>query len=830
MHIPLSVTQHFRFQFFNRKSDSEMKKLMLGMLMIISQQLAMAQYKLSGTVTEKNNDQVVSGATVEVAGNGTTQTDSEGRFSVLLRQKGTYLVRISSVAFKQFEQAITVSEKETKLTATLEAQPLFLKPVEVSAIRAGDRMPFAKTNLNKKEIEKMNLGQDLPFILNQTPSVVINSDAGNGIGYTGIRIRGTDATRINMTLNGIPYNDAESQGLFFVNLPDFSSSVNSIQIQRGVGTSSNGAGAFGATLNLSTNEFNEKPYAELNNGFGSFNSWRHTIKAGSGLIGNHVTVDARLSFINSKGFIDRGASDLGSAYISAAYMNNKTSLRFNAFTGTEKTYQAWLGIPEAKLKGDTTKLLEHYYNNLGQAYFTKEDSINLFRKDNNRTYNSFLYNNQTDNYQQDHYQLLFNQELSSNWNINTALFLTRGRGYYEEYKSDESLDDYGLAAVESELIRQLWLSNWFYGGTFSAQYKRNNDQLTFGGAFTRYDGKHFGKIIWSEKPAPKDYEWYNLSAYKTDFNFYTKYQRRINSRWEAFADVQYRNVNHVIKGFRKNPSLQSGGNFNFVNPKIGISYADGNGWLGFASFSIGNKEPNRDDFEAGVNQQPKHETLYDLELNIEQRKEMYNWSVTGYYMYYNNQLVLTGKVNDVGAYSRINVAKSYRAGVELQTGVKPASWFNFAGNLTLSDNRILNFTEYVDDYDNGGQKDTLYKSPNLSFSPSVVAGLTLNFIPVKNGEISLLNKYVSRQYLDNTSNKARSIDPFFVSDLRFNYALRFKGVKEINLTFQLSNLFDNMYETNGYSFGYIYGGQTITENYYYPMAGRNFMAGINIKL
>ncbi|MBP6686970.1 MAG: carboxypeptidase-like regulatory domain-containing protein, partial [Lacibacter sp.] len=385
-----------------------MKKLMLGMLMIISQQLAMAQYKLSGSVTEKNSEQTaISGATVEVAGNGTTQTDSEGKFSVLLRQKGNYTVRISTVAFKQFEQAITISEKETKFIAALEAQPLFLKPVEVLAIRAGDRMPFAKTNLNKKEIEKMNLGQDLPFLLNQTPSVVINSDAGNGIGYTGIRIRGTDATRINMTLNGIPYNDAESQGLFFVNLPDFSSSVNSIQIQRGVGTSSNGAGAFGATLNLSTNEFHEKPYAELNNGFGTFSSWRHTIKAGSGLIGNHFTIDSRVSLIKSDGFIDRGSSNLRSAYLSAAYINKKTSLRINAFTGKEKTYQSWNGIPEAKLNGDEAKLLEHYYDNY-YLYDTPEDSLNLFKQDNNRTYNYFGYNNQTDNYRQDHYQLMLN--------------------------------------------------------------------------------------------------------------------------------------------------------------------------------------------------------------------------------------------------------------------------------------------------------------------------------------------------------------------------------------------------------------------------------------
>ena len=806
-----------------------MKKLMLGMLVILSQQFAMAQYNLSGILKEKNNLQnVVTGATVEVAGNGSTQTNKNGAFSINLRQKGTYTLRISTIGYKVIEQTVKITEKETKLNMLLETQPLFLKPVEITAIRAGDRMPFAKTNLNKEEITKMNTGQDLPFILNQTPSVVATSDAGNGIGYTGIRIRGTDATRINMTLNGIPYNDAESQGLFFVNLPDFASSVNSIQIQRGVGTSSNGAGAFGATLNLSTNEFNEQPYVELNNGFGSFSSHRHTLKAGSGLIGKHFTIDGRISYIGSNGFIDRGSSDLRSAYISAAYINKKTSIRFNAFTGKEKTYQSWNGIPEAKLKGDEAKLQEHYINN-NYLYNTPEDSANLFNPNNNRTYNYFRYDNQTDNYRQDHYQLFFNHELNKNWNINTAFFLTRGLGYYEEYKRDESLEDYGLNDNTSDIIRQLWLDNYFYGTTFSAQYKRNKDQLTFGGAFTRYDGKHYGKIIWSEEPVQKDYKWYNLNAFKTDFNFYTKYQRRLNNQWEAFADVQYRNVNHTINGFRKNPTLLSGNNFSFINPKLGISYANTNGWLGFASFSIGNKEPNRDDFEVGIEQQPKHETLYDFEINIEQRKSNYNWSLTGYYMFYKNQLVLTGKVNDVGAYNRTNVDRSYRAGAELQGSIKPINWFHATGNLSLSSNRILNFTEFVDDYDNGGQIENKFRSTPLSFSPSLVSAMTINFIPVKNCEISLLNKYVSRQYLDNTGNQARSINPFLTNDVRFSYLIRFKHIKEVNFTFQLNNVLNRMYETNGYTFGYIYGNQRITENYLYPMAGRNFMAGINIK-
>ncbi len=805
-----------------------MKKLMMGMLMILCQQTIIAQYKLSGTVYDGDTKTPLSNATVNVNGSLLISSNADGQFAITLSQKGSYLLRITVVGYKPWEQQIPVIEKENTVTVFLEKQPLFLQPIEISGIRATDRMPFSKTNLSKEAIEKMNTGVDLPFILSQTPSVVVNSDAGNGIGYTGIRIRGTDATRINMTINGIPYNDAESQGLFFVNLPDIASSVNSIQIQRGVGTSSYGAGAFGATLNLSTNEFNEKAYAEVNNGFGSYNSWRHTLKAGTGLINNHFTVDARISFINSDGFIDRAATDLRSAYLSAAYLNKKTSLRFNTFTGKEKTYQAWNGIPEAKLQGDETGLLNHYWNNAGVLYKTPEDSANLFSS-NNRTYNSFLYKNQTDNYLQNHYQFFLNQELNKDWNLNTALFLTRGKGYYEEYKTDAELADYGLPTAETDIVRQLWLNNWFFGTTYFLQYKKENNQFNVGGSYTRYKGLHYGKIIWSEITVPKDYKWYDLNAFKNDFSIYTKYQRRIAQRWELFADVQYRNVNYTINGFRNNPTLKLDNTFNFINPKFGVSYADCKGWLGFASFSVGNKEPNRDDFEANANQQPAHETLYDWELNIEQRKNNYTWSITGYYMRYKNQLVLTGKINDVGAYTRTNIPESYRAGAELQAGVKPISWFHASANLTLSENRVKNFTEFSDDYDNGGQKETLFASSPLSFSPSVVGGATLNFIPVKNGELSLLNKYVSKQYLDNTGNKARSIEAFFVSDARATFTLKTKQIKEIILSFQLNNVFNVKYEANGYTYNYIYGGQTIVENFYYPMAGRNFMIGVNLK-
>src|SRR5688500_5729270 len=427
-------------------------------------------------------------------------------------------------------------------TDTLRRDTIDLLPVEVRATRAGNLAPFTKTNLTKADIQKQNLAQDLPFLLNQTPSVVVSSDAGNGIGYTGLRIRGTDLTRINVTLNGIPYNDPESQGVFFVDLPDFASSVSSMQIQRGVGTSSNGAGAFGATINFSTNEVKEKPYASILNSVGSFNTLRHTVKLGTGLINDHFTIDARLSKISSDGFIDRASSNLQSYFLSGAWMNNKSSLRVNLFSGKEKTFQAWSGIPEYKLFYNEEKLLNHYYNNIGSYYFTQQDSINLFTTD-PRKYNVYLYPNQTDNYRQDHYQLFFNHSFSSNLTLSTAAFLTHGEGYYEEYKYNQKYSSYGLpdytagntTIKRSDLVRQLWLNNDYYGGVFSLQYKNNLADYTIGGSWNRFDGDHYGKIIWAQQGIDKDYEWYRYPALKEDAAVYAKDGYKLTERLYALA-------------------------------------------------------------------------------------------------------------------------------------------------------------------------------------------------------------------------------------------------------------------------------------------------------
>lgn len=691
----------------------------------------------------------------------------------------------------------------------------YLQPVEVTAVRAGDKAPFAKTNLNKKEIEKNNLGQDLPFLLNQTPSVVVNSDAGAGVGYTGIRIRGTDASRINVTLNGIPYNDAESQGTFFVDLPDFSSSVNSIQIQRGIGTSSNGAGAFGASINLATNEINKKFYVELNNSIGSYNTLKNTLQFGSGILGKHFTIDGRLSNITSDGYIDRATSDLKSFYVSTAYVSDKNSLRLNIFSGKEKTYQAWNGVAEYLLATDRT-------NNPSGTEKTGEP-----------------YNNETDNYTQTHYQLFYNQKINTYWKGNIALFLTKGKGYYEQYKANKKLADYGLpnyfdgtsTIKKTDLVRRLWLDSDFYGSIFSAQYQKSKTAITIGGGYNQHDGKHFGQITWAKVQAavPTNYQWYNNIAHKKDFSVYSKWTQQLSSSLQSFVDVQFRNINYTINGFRDNPALTLNNKYNFVNPKLGITY-NKNTWQVYASYALAQHEPNRDDFEASTTQQPKAELLNDIEIGAEKKNSKYFFAANLYYMKYKDQLVLTGKINDVGAYTRTNIPNSYRAGIELQGKYIFAKWFNYAANITFSKNKIKNFTEYIDDYDNGGQVTNYYPSTDIAFSPSIIAGSSLNFTPIKNGEINLIHKYVSRQYLDNSSLKARSLQPYLTNDIRLSYLIEGKTVKATSIIVQLNNIFSKKYEPNGYSFSYIYGGNLTTENYYFPMAPFNAMIGVNIRL
>ena len=690
-----------------------------------------------------------------------------------------------------------------------------LPPLEVRSIRASENSPFAQTNVNKAFIQQSNYGQDLPFIIQTTPSVVVNSDAGTGVGYTGIRIRGTDGTRINVTLNGIPYNDAESSITYFVNLPDFSSSLNSIQIQRGVGTSTNGAGAFGATINLATNDYHPEKYLSLQSSTGSFNSFKNTLQVGTGLLKNHFTIDARLSSISSDGYIDRATSNLKSFYASTTYWGNQSSLRLNIFSGWEKTYQAWYGVPEELLATQRT------YNPAGME---KTDAP---------------YANQTDNYQQTHYQLFYNKTINKNWQWSTALFLTRGKGYYEEFKGGVLLTDYIVNAPFADtinLVRRKWLDNHFYGQIASLVYEAGKNKFTIGGAWNTYDGLHYGRIPYlsSIKMNPliefnPNINYYFNNAIKKDLNTYLKWNHQFTEHLSSFVDLQYRKVAHYMNGFDQRPDLIIKSDFDFLNPKAGLFYKTNHSNY-YASIAIAQKEPNRDDFEAATNQQPKKEVLTDMELGFKTKQGNFEWGINMYLMNYKDQFVLTGKINDIGAYTRINVPNSFRAGIEIEENWKINSFLTSVGNITLSQNKIDAFTEYIDDYDQGGQLAIEHKNTDIALSPNLTASRLISVKLNPKWQINLTSKYVSKQYLDNTQNEKRALNSYFLQDVNTSYTLLKKQKWNAQIQFFINNIFDRKYEPNGYTYSYLYEGAVATSNNYYPMAGRNYWLSLKINI
>ncbi len=686
-----------------------------------------------------------------------------------------------------------------------------LQPIEVTAVEVTEKNPFAKTNLSKVDIKQNNIGQDLPFILNNTPSVVVNSDAGNGVGYTGIRIRGTDATRINVTLNGIPYNDAESLGTYFVDMPDIASSASSIQIQRGVGTSANGAGSFGGSINVSTNDLVAAQNFEVNSSIGSYGLLKNTILFNSGIFNNHFTIDARMSNIKNDGYIDRATAKLNAYFISVAYINKKNSVRLNVFTGKEKTYQAYYGVPTDSLKTHRT------YNSAGTEQIGEP------------------YKNQVDDYTQTHFQLFYTHKFNQYLKSNIAFFLTKGKGFYEQYKAAQKFSDYGLpdygSIEKTDMINQLWLDNNFYGTIFSLQYDKKNTQLIIGGGYNRYEGQHFGKIIFAtiQAAVPLNYEWYNNPAHKYDFSVYTKWTQSFGKYFQTFVDAQVRNVDYDINGFSKNPTLKVVTNIFFINPKAGITFSKNNLKV-YASFGRATKEPNRDDFEAAATKLPSPEKLNDLETGVEYKNNNLNFGANIYYMQYKNQLVLVGNINDVGAYTRTNIDNSYRAGVELFGTVKLYKTITLSGNITFSKNKVKNFTETIDNYDNGTVATNFYEEADISFSPNIISSFVASITPLKNVTIMLTSKYVGKQYLDNTSNDNRKLNSFFTQDARIGYTLLCKNNSEINFYLQGNNIFSKLYETNGYTFRYILSGALVTENYYFPMAPANIVFGVNIKL
>ena len=768
--------------------------------------------KVEGIVFDQDTKAPLWGASVSVKGSQKGNvTDSKGRFQLAISPNSTI-----SVSFVGYEPVEVPAEKSNQIG--LKKSNFLQDEVVVRATRADENSAMAYSNVSATELGKSNLGQDMPLLLNFTPSVVTTTDAGAGVGYTGIRIRGSDATRVNVTVNGIPINDSESQGTFWVNMPDFASSVNSVQIQRGVGTSTNGAGAFGGSVNMQTNTFEPNAYGEANASGGSFGTLKTTLKFGSGLLAGKFTLDGRLSRIVSDGFIDRASSNLLSAYFSAGYFGTKSFARFNYFTGNEKTYQSWYGTPESRVNGSVDEMKAFIDRN----YLSESDATNLLAS--GREYNYYTYDNQTDNYAQDHFQLITNHRLSEAWNLDLNAHYTYGRGYFEEFRPGADLANYGIAnALKSvDVIRRKWLDNDFYGSTFALNYIGSQKiKFTFGGAWNRYIGRHFGVL---QDPFPGR-EWYRSRSQKTDLNLYAKVNWDLATAWNAYFDVQLRTVGYRMLGTAdKFLTLDSDNSYSFFNPKFGLTHQISEKSKVYGSISAGSKEPSRQDFVDNAAAAPRPEYLQDYELGYERSGLRYGLQLNGYFMNYQDQLVLTGAVNSTGDAIRTNVEKSYRLGLEAVLNYQISKRLVWSGNVTLSQNRIQNFQEKMVDYDLNEEVVINHGNTDIAYSPSVIYGSTLTYTAGA-FEASLLRKYVGKQYLDNTSDDARSLAAYNTHDIRLKYTLK-KGPV---FTLLLNNVLNEMYSSNGYTYSYRFGGATTTENFYYPQAGFNFLLGASIR-
>lgn len=805
-----------------------MCRLLFLLILFTSINLIAQEKFIEGHISNENKNIPVTGAHVVVKNHLiAAYTDGDGYFKINTSgvKSDSLVLEISHISFDKKEVKIASNQKSINLL--VREKTVMSEEVIVSATRANRNISTTAITLEKAEIEERNLGQDIPVLLELSPSVVSTSDAGAGVGYTGLRLRGSDQTRINVTINGIPYNDPESQGVFWVNLPDFASSVENIQIQRGVGTSTNGAGAFGGSINIQTSQINQdKPYGEVAGSYGSFNTWKTTAKFGTGLIKDKLAFEGRFSKIKSDGFVDRASSDLTSGFLSAGYFGKKTIIKANIFTGKEITYQSWYGTPE--------------------------DSL-----DTNREYNFYNYDNQVDDYQQNHYQVHISQELHEKVLLNLAGHYTRGKGFYEEYKgpeynnddgfnSEEDFSDYGLdnliltndTITSTSLIRRRYYNNRFYGTTFSLQYTPNNkSNFTLGGAWNQNAGNHFGEVIWAKFASNGNirHQYYQNGGIKTDFNIYAKGYYQFVKKLSAFVDLQYRNVGYATGGVNRDlSSIVAERNFSFFNPKFGLSYNINNRNQLNASFAIGNREPvRRDIVDATGNKQAKAEHLNNLELGYQLSLNNWKLLLNYYWMGYKDQLVLTGDVNDVGGSIRTNVDESYRTGIEIQSKLRIAQKVEWDFNFTYSINKIKSFEEYIPiDFGYSGFDTIQHKNTDISFSPSVIAASQLSYLPVKGLKISLINKYVGKQYLDNSSNEARSIDGYFLTHFYISYSWKVnKFIESIELNLLLNNITNTAYESNGYTFSSIDSGSgnRYDYNYYYPQAGFNVLGGVKLK-
>ncbi len=784
------------------------------------------EFTIRGRIYDENHSPMAGAAISIVNTTQGTYSDDNGYFNLTFNKTGEYQIRISYTGYETLIKKIIVPDT---FIFEIFLYPLITRTEEVivSATRAGARAPFTYSGISGEILKKNNLSQDLPYIIGLTPSLVETSESGTGVGYTGFRIRGTDASRINITIDGIPLNDAESQQVFWVDLPDLASSVDNIQVQRGVGTSSNGAGAFGATVNLQSRNPESEPFTEIITSAGSFNTFKSTVMAGTGLIRDNFAFQFRYSVLGSSGYVKRTGADNNALAITGMYKTGKSLVKVNFLTGEEHTGISWWGVPSEKLSSDRR------YNPAGE-YTTENGEIKY-------------YENESDNYRQNHFQLIYSNVLNRSLSFHTALHYTHGKGYYEEYREDQIFADYGIPPFtidtirvsSTDLVRRKWMGNDFYGLVYSINYRKDKAEAVLGGGLNYYLGDHFGKIIWMKYSGnvEKDHQWYFNDAGKGEYSFYGKLSYRLNDKLTGFGDLQFRHISYKMKGNDDDLRDISQSHFyDFFNPKAGLHLSISPRQEAYLSFSVAHKEPTRANFkdaagDAGAT--PLAETLYDTEAGYLYKSEKLNLGINLFYMFYKDQLVPTGELSNVGYPIMTNVKNSYRKGIEITFSLKPGQWIDWNLSTTLSRNKIKGFTEYYTDY-NTSDWSSEYKSKylgtvDIAYSPGITGVSDITFTLSDKIKTHLISKYVGKQYFDNTMNCQRMIDPYFVNNLRLDIEPDIKKIKMMELQFLVNNIFNSMYESNAYGGNWYENGNENTWAYYFPQAGINFMVKLGLR-
>ncbi|NNC82831.1 MAG: TonB-dependent receptor [Flavobacteriales bacterium] len=820
---------------------------LLPILFFLLPVLCHSQFTLSGEV-RSTDDEILAGATIHVVDTYmATASNAQGMYRLTGLAAGSYTIEVRYIGFETQEKVVEVVGEDLQVDFEMTPSIINAQEVVVKASRASESDPIAYTELTKMDLVDRNLGMDVPEVLNTAPSLYFTSDAGNGIGYTYLRLRGNDQTNINVTINGVPLNDAESQGVFWVDLPDLIASTNNIQIQRGVGTSTNGAGAFGGSINLLTSGSETEPYGMIDLGGGSFNTAKFSVGFGTGLLNEHFSLQGRISSISSDGYMDRSAAELRSYFLSGGYQDERTSVRAMIFGGDEVTQQAWWGVPRARLDNDEAGMQAFAADN----GWSEANTQNLL--DSNRRFNYYTYDNEVDDYGQDHYQLHVSRRTSSHLSINGALHYTKGQGFFEQYQDmdnaydDTSFDDYGITdpviggdtISSADFIRRRWLDNDFYGFIASATYTEGPWSIVIGGGANRYDGLHYGELIWASVAGDSFIRdrYYENDAVKDDANIYTKVRWEMNEAWSTYVDLQGRFIDYSFQGLLSDAtSADQSVGYRFFNPKAGLNWRPSTAHRAFISFGVGNKEPNRDDHVLSTpNDRPRAQTLFDTEIGYAYSSQKISFEAVLYNMQYQDQLINTGEINDVGENVRTNVADSYRRGVELIFKARPIERFEVDLNLGLSQNVIQDHVEFVTDFLDYSLVEQDLGDVTIAYSPSVIASGQLAYdlfrkTDDKSGlRINLISKYVGEQYLDNTETEGRTIDAFWVNDIRLDLDLNPQWAKNIRLNLLVRNILDEEYVSNGWTYRYLYAGEEVSFDALFPQAGVNFMTGLTVE-